>query len=135
MSLTTTDIGLVRDVVIEALEAIVLPRFDEHDERFDRLESRMDSMESRMDSMESQMVSLEGRVGSLEQAVAANTSAIRRLEDRIETLENDVKEIYSMLADVQNGGKKFSRLTLEQKLRLTHRQVLAMAKEAGVTLE
>ena len=38
--------GAITDGVVEALETIVLPRFDEHDKRFDKVEKRLDTLES-----------------------------------------------------------------------------------------
>ena len=45
--------GAIADGVVEALETVVLPRFDEHDKRFDRIEVRLGSVEKDVSSLKS----------------------------------------------------------------------------------
>lgn len=56
---------------------------------------------------------------------------------RIEALENDIKEIYEMIAELQRDQQstnKFLKLSLEDKILKTYQELLATAKQAGVTL-
>ncbi|HSW75238.1 MAG TPA: hypothetical protein VLG16_05225 [Candidatus Saccharimonadales bacterium] len=55
----------------------------------------------------------------------------------IEALSNDIKEIYEMISDFQNKttpDKQFSKLSLEQKLLKLNSELLAAAKQAGISL-
>lgn len=59
------------------------------------------------------------------------------LEGRVEALESDVKDIYLMLADLQKAqlpDMQFKKLNLEQKLLKINAELLATAKEAGISL-
>jgi hypothetical protein len=64
----------------------------------------------------------------------------RKLEPlfgKLEALENVIKEIYSMLSELQSTSitdKKFKKLTLEDKLLTLNAELLATAKQAGITL-
>ena len=94
MALTSDDKQWIKsaitDGVVEALEAVVLPRLDEHDRRFDRIEARLDS--------------LEADVRVLKQDVSALKQDMHNVKDRLDTLEwqvealtNDIKEIYAVI--------------------------------------
>jgi len=55
----------------------------------------------------------------------------------LEALRNDIKEIYAMIAELQSGvitDKTFQKLTVEQKLLRLNAELLAAAKQAGITL-
>lgn len=56
---------------------------------------------------------------------------------KLEALESDVKEIYYMLAKIDKShtsSEKFSKLSLEQKILKTYKELKQTAKEAGVIL-
>jgi len=139
MSLSEDDVNTIRQVFAEGFEALVLPKFDEMDRRFDRIETRMDGIETRMDGIESRLYKVETHVSSLESEMHRGFSEVNRrldkLEGRMEAVENDIKDMYEMIAELQRGGKQLSHLTLEKKIRFAHAQVLAIAKEAGITLQ
>jgi|GEM_PF-1302486 len=58
------------------------------------------------------------------------------LEGKADSLEADVKEIYYMIAKMEQSGpsKKFNKLTVEQKVRSVYSDLQTTAIEAGVTL-
>jgi ABC-type cobalamin/Fe3+-siderophores transport system ATPase subunit len=65
------------------------------------------------------------------------TRAVTPLEGRLEALENDIKEIYTMLKDLQGSAitdKNFRKLSLKKRLLTINAELLATAKDAGVTL-
>ncbi len=145
MSLTEDDVNTMRQVFSEGIEALVLPKFDEMDGRFDRIESRLDGVESHLDGVESRLDKVESRLYKVETHVSSLESEMHRgfgevhrrldnLDGRMEAVENDIKDIYEMLAEVQRGSKQLSHLSLEKKIRFAHAQVLAVAKEAGISL-
>lgn len=152
MSLTASDKEDIRLLFMEGLEELVLPRFDGLENRMDKLEGRMDGLEVRMDRLEGRMNAIDDRMDGIEVQVKKQgehtisleaemhrgfTEVNQRLESidgRLEAVENDVKDMYKMLAELQRGGKELSALPLEKKIRFAHAQILAIAKEAGITL-
>ena len=62
---------------------------------------------------------------------------LRPISGELEALRNDVKEIYGMLSGLEGKvapDEQFSKLSLEQKLLKLNSELLAAAKQAGVTL-
>ena len=60
-----------------------------------------------------------------------------KLEGNIEALNNDIKEIYEMISDLQKLTRQvahFEKYDLEQKILTSYKNIVAIAKEAGVTL-
>ena len=66
------------------------------------------------------------------------------LRGDIEALNNDIKEIYKMISDLQvevaelkntiAGPDSLQRMTTEQKIIRAYSDIVAVAKQAGVTL-
>ncbi|MFZ1324240.1 MAG: hypothetical protein WAQ57_03735 [Candidatus Saccharimonadales bacterium] len=59
------------------------------------------------------------------------------LEGKLKALENDVKDIYSMLSELQTSTRKlahYEKYDLEQKIVSSYMEILTLAKEAGVKL-
>jgi phage shock protein A len=59
------------------------------------------------------------------------------LDGRLEALDNDIKDIYKMISELQKLTRSvahFEKYDLEQKILKTYESVVAIAKEAGVTL-
>jgi hypothetical protein len=62
---------------------------------------------------------------------------VNPLRGDIEALSNDIKDIYEMIAKLQNNqtpDKQFQKLNLEAKLLKLNSELLAAAKQAGITL-
>jgi hypothetical protein len=62
---------------------------------------------------------------------------IRELKGQVEALENDIKEIYTMLSHMEKlpmPDKEFQKISIEHKLLKLNGQLLAAAREAGITL-
>lgn len=73
----------------------------------------------------------------LQQIEAIFDRKLQPVMGELEALRNDIKEIYSMLAELQGGtitDEAFQKLTLEQKLLKLNVELLAAAKQAGITL-
>lgn len=129
--------GAITEGVIEALETIVLPRFDEHDKRFDRLERRMDALEGRLDSVEARLDSLEVRLTALEAEVRTVKERLDTVEWQIEALTNDIKELYAAVYKTPNRSlvsESFRRLSDEDKIMIMHEELLKIAKKKQITL-
>ncbi len=115
--------GAIADGVVEALEAVVLPRFDEHDRRFDRVEARLGSVEEDVSSLKSEMREVKDRLG--------------RVEGELQALTNDIKEIYDVIYGKPNKSfmsASFAKMSSKEKLLLINEELLKMAKDAGVVL-
>ncbi len=64
-------------------------------------------------------------------------AAIEPLSNEIQALRNDIKEIYNMIAELQSAtitDKEFKKRSIEEKLLTLNAELLAAAKQAGVTL-
>ncbi|MGC1177197.1 MAG: hypothetical protein WA843_03950 [Candidatus Saccharimonadales bacterium] len=59
------------------------------------------------------------------------------LDGKVTALQNDVKEIYYMIAKMQNAAQpsaRFNKPTIEQKMRTVYAELLATAEQADVAL-
>ena len=129
--------GAIADGVVEALEAVVLPRFDEHDKRFDRIEDRLGSVEKRLESLESDVCILKQDVSALKQDMHGVKDRLDTLEWQVEALTNDIKEIYAVIYKKPNRtlvSKNFEKLSTEDKITIMHEELLKIAKHENVTL-
>jgi uncharacterized protein (UPF0335 family) len=62
---------------------------------------------------------------------------IEPLANEIKALRNDIKDIYDMIAELQSAtitDKAFKKRSLEEKLLTLNAELLAAAKQAGITL-
>ena len=115
--------GAIADGVVEALESVVLPRFDEHDKRFDRIEARLGLVEEDVSSLKSEMREVKDRLG--------------RVEGELQALTNDIKEIYDVIYGKPNKSfmsASFAKMSSKEKLLLINEELLKIAKDAGVVL-
>ena len=129
--------GAIADGVVEALETVVLPRFDEHDKRFDRIEARLGSVEKRLESLESDVCILKQDVSALKQDMHGVKDRLDTLEWQVEALTNDIKEIYAVIYKKPNRAlvsKNFEKLSTEDKITIMHEELLKIAKHENVTL-
>ncbi|HSW98392.1 MAG TPA: hypothetical protein VLF71_00995 [Candidatus Saccharimonadales bacterium] len=62
---------------------------------------------------------------------------LRPISGELEALRNDIKEIYDMLSGLESKiapDAQFTKLSLEQKLLKLNSELLAAAKQAGISL-
>lgn len=116
MSLTKDDLQQIRTIITEEVGTIVRGEvktvFDETGRRAVR-EEVVSIIDSRMDPR------------------------FDTLEGRIKTLNNDVKDIYKMISTLQKLTRRvahFEKFDLEQKVIITYKNILSIAKEAGIKL-
>mgnify|MGYP001004693736 CR=1 FL=1 len=129
--------GVIADGVVEALETVVLPRFDEHGERLNRIEDRLGSVEKRLESLESDVCILKQDVSALKQDMHGVKDRLDTLEWQVEALTNDIKEIYAVIYKKPNRAlvsKNFEKLSTEDKITIMHEELLKIAKHENVTL-
>jgi hypothetical protein len=74
----------------------------------------------------------------IESSLSKQTDDVTKpIQGELEALRNDIKDIYDMLAEVQKNllpDSQFQNLTLEQKLLKLNAELLAAAKQAGISL-
>lgn len=129
--------GAIADGVVEVLETVVLPRFDEHGERLNRIEARLGSVEKRLGSLESDVCILKQDVSALKQDMHGVKDRLDTLEWQVEALTNDIKEIYAVIYKKPNRAlvsKNFEKLSTEDKITIMHEELLKIAKHENVTL-
>lgn len=143
--------GAIADGVVEALEAVVLPRFDEHDKRFDRIEARLDSVEEDVSglkedvsglkddvsSLKSEMCEVKSRLNGVESEMHEVKDRLGRVEGELQALTNDIKEIYDVIYGKPNKSfmsASFAKMSSKEKLLVINEELLKMAKDAGVVL-
>ena len=59
------------------------------------------------------------------------------LDGRIEALDNDIKEIYAMISELQKLTRQvahFEKYDLEQKILSSYKNIISIAKVAGISL-
>lgn len=113
----------VRDTVIDALEQIVLPRFDEQDKE--------------IQSVKADVAVLKEDVRILKDDMRDVKLNLEELNGRVTALEADIKELYLIQvkhAQQTPSEKKFAKLSLEKKLLKINTELLITAREAGITL-
>lgn len=93
--------SIIREEVGDALEQIVLPRFDTVESRLDKVEGRLEKVESRLDKV-------DGRLGKVE----------NRLEG-FSTIYVTKEYLDDKLADFKTGLEDSSRWVAKQVARLT----------------
>ncbi len=136
--------GAIADGVVEALETVVLPRFDEHDKRFDRIEARLDSVEEDVSglkedvsSLKSEMCEVKSRLNGVESEMREVKDRLGRVEGELQALTNDIKEIYDVIYGKPNKSfmsASFAKMSSKEKLLIINEELLKIAKEAGVVL-
>lgn len=95
---------IVRDTVIEAMEQLMLPRFDEQDERFDAIEKDLAIVKEDMHTLKNDVQVLKGDMRQVK-------STLYNLDGRAEALENDIKSSTSFkpAAKISRSPTKSSR--------------------------
>lgn len=136
--------GAIADGVVEALETVVLPRFDEHDKRFDRIEAGLGSVEKDVSglkkdvsSLKSEMYEVKSRLDRVEGGLHEVKDRLDRVEGELQALTNDIKEIYDVIYSKPNKAlmsASFAKMPSKEKLLIINEELLKIAKEAGVVL-
>jgi Skp family chaperone for outer membrane proteins len=74
----------------------------------------------------------------IESALTRQSSEIiKPIQNELQALRSDIKEIYDMLAGLENKvtpETQFNKLSLEEKLLKLNSELLAAAKQAGISL-
>lgn len=129
MSLTDDDITQVRDVVIDAIQAVVMPHFE-------RLETDVAEVKEEVAALKTEMREVKEDVRTLKHETLDVKDSLGRLEGRVEAMEADIKELYAMVAAQEPvyADKKSPNLSVEQKMLRMYEEIMLLAQETGVTL-
>ncbi len=138
--------------MIEAVETLILPRFDRMETRLDGVETRLDGVETRLDGVETRLDGVETRLAGVETrlgrlelshdelgrrfgAIEAGMAQLDSIDNRLKALENDIREIYKILNEKPlHIDKTYQKLSDKQKLVRLHQETLALAQKMGVAL-
>ena len=141
MTLTTDDKQWIKTAitegVVEALDTIVLPRFDEIDRRFERVDERLDTLETEVSKINIRLTDIESRLYAVEAQLRQVNERLDVVEGEIQALTNDIKEIYNTMYGTNSPlffTKRFAALSHEEKLMVFHKELHDIAKAAGVKL-
>ena len=147
MSLTKQDVtdirGVMTDVVMDALNTVVNPRFDRIEAQLDEHSAILNEHSAILNehsailnehsailNEHSAMLAEHGRrLTSIEQK-------IDNLDGRLKALEDDVKELYHLIgqrSDISTDNN-FAKLSSADKLRRLHADVLRLAQQMNVEL-
>lgn len=138
MALSKQDIGQIRQVFNDGIEALVLPRLDGIDERLVGIDERLDGIDDRLDKLTIRVAQIESEQRNTNTMLRELTTRVDVLESKLEALENDIKDIYLMLHAMtkkeRSSKHAFASLGVEEKLVKLHSELLETAKQAGVKL-
>lgn len=134
MSLTKQDLTDIRTVILEALQAVVEPRFEDLETRFDNLETEFRNFKSEMTSFKADMTSFRAETT---RRLSAIESQLTDMNGRLTALENDVMDIYKMLARKPTfglGDKKYQKLSNNEKIQILDKEITNLAKHLNIPL-
>jgi chromosome segregation ATPase len=143
MSLTGEDLSQVRDVVVEAIQAVVVPRFDALETDIAEIKADVAVLKEDVAVLKADVAVLKREMREVKDDVRTLKSDVReakdsldRLDGRVEALQADVKELYAMIKQQKPTytDKYFDKLSIEQKILQTYTNLKTIAIEAGVTL-
>lgn len=137
MSLTDEDITQVRDVVVSAIEALVLPRFDALEADMAEVKEDIRELKEDVSVLKEDVRVLKEDVRMLKTEMREVKEGLNRLDGRVEALEADIKELYRMTAEGPKrsvADQKFAKLSFDKKVLQMYEDVKLLAQEAGITL-
>lgn len=145
MTLTTADQTYIQNTIVQAIEQLVLPRFDAIDRdivsmKADIAQLKADVQELKEDVrvLKLDVQELKDDVRILKDDMRVAKAQLTDMNGRLQALEADVKELYFMQKKKQNAAltdKKFAKLPLEAKIHIIDHEVVEMAKTAGIKLQ
>jgi archaellum component FlaC len=95
---------------VEAMDALIAPRFEQIDVRLDKMDGRMDGMDDRFDKMDQRFNTLEKRFDTLEDKVSANSADILTLKTDVLTAIDGVAHLIHKHFILEDHEKRISRL-------------------------
>lgn len=123
MSLTKDDLQqlqtMMQDTVVDALEEIVIPRFE-------RIEKRLEDHDRRFDEQ-------DVKFREIREEMRVTNQRLDSIEGRLEALESDIKELYKMLGQPM-AQSKYVKLSDSDKLLSMYADLEKLAKKMGVVL-
>lgn len=130
MSLTKTDLDLIRDIVIDGVQVVTEPHFD-------LIESDIQAMREAIKQIKADILTIRSDISGLQSRTVRQEEDLSLINGRVTAINNDVIEIYKMLKEPKLPTKlerEFNKLSVEKQILLTYRNTLITAKQMGVTL-
>ena len=136
MSLTTDDLSDIRSVMLDALDAVVNPRFD-------RIEAQLDEHTKILDE-HTKILKEHGQVlhehtsilREHDSRLASIEKKVDNMDGRLRAIEADIKELYKSTSalPIVSFDKKFASLPPEQQITKMYYAITALAKQMHVEL-
>lgn len=127
MALTKQDITDIRNVVLDALDTVVNPRFDRIEAQLEK-HSDILTEHTTILAEHGQILNQHGR------GLTAIESGLDSIEGHLQAIEADIKELYALAHHGVPFDKKFANLPPDQKVRKLHAAILTLAKQLHVEL-
>jgi len=131
MSLSKDDLKAIRELFLEAFDAVAMPQFEaihkklnEHDEKFDRVEAHLTEHDKQLAVIEAHLTEHDRTLTVIRRDVAG-------IDGRLQAVEADVKELYRI---AKNRGSRLSKLKPEERVRQLYADVQALARQLNVEL-
>ncbi len=147
MSLTDDDKQWIKsaitDGVVDALNEIILPRFEAHDEKFEQIDAHFEQVDARFEQMDAHFEQVDARFEQIQHEVDGIHGELRQMrteltdirgiveaiDSRLMGVESDVREIYDRIVVLE---KKTSLSVNEQKeLQRQLERLLSWAKKVS----
>jgi len=133
MSLTKDNLAAIETVVVnsinQAVDHIVIPRFDELDQQVDGLRVTLNDHGIVLDEHTRILNEHSNRLRLL-------TDKVDDSSGKLQAIEADIRELYVLIKAPSNLGpsKSFTKLPTNKKILALHAEVTALAKQFGVVL-
>lgn len=136
MSLTKQDLADIHNLVLEALDVVVNPRFDRIEAQLDEHSETLAQHTATLAEHSKILAQHTDTLAEHGRRLSSIENLLADLDGRLSALENDVKELYGMAGQPTDHrrNKKFAALPPEQRLRQIYGEVLTLAREMHVEL-
>jgi hypothetical protein len=128
MSLDQKDAATIRNIFIEGIEELVIPRFESLEERMLGQERATHALKTQV---ETEFVAFNNRVRLL-------SDDVKTLGQKIGGLQSDVEEIYDRIVKIEKNVivdiESMSKLSKKDQVLQLNAAVVALAHAHGVTL-
>lgn len=127
MSLTDSDKQWIKsaitDGVVEALNEIILPRFEAHDEKFDQIDAHFDQIDAHFDQIDAHLGRIDARFD--------------RVENDVNTIQGELRQMHTEIADIRDivEGIDNRLLGVESDIREIYDHIVALEKKTALNAD
>ncbi len=124
MTLTEQNLTQIRGVILEALDVVVIPRFES-------IENTLGEHSKLLNQHSDTLTNHGVRLAGIEEKLDV-------VDGRSIAIENDVKELYFLYDNLEKHTMithtRFAKLSSERKLRIIQGEILTMARSLRINL-